>query len=82
MSYLGALQKTLAAEDAALYVLAALGAQTSVSQQPALAEAIAEAYNAALARRDRLVARSTRLGADPVPGRAGYALGRKCGVRG
>lgn len=74
MTYLAALQTTLAAEHAAVYVLGALGGQTSVTQAPALAGAIADAYARHRRRRDLLVARIVGLGARPVASAVAYEL--------
>lgn len=72
MTYLAALQTTLAAEHAAVYVLGVLGGQTSASERPALARAIGEAYAAHRRRRDRWVARIAALGAEPVASAVAY----------
>jgi hypothetical protein len=77
MSALEALQTTLRAEHAALYVYGALGAQTSRSDQPALLAAVESAYAAHRARRDLLTREITGLGEDPAASAASYALPRR-----
>ena len=74
MTYLDALQDTLAAEHAAVYVLGYLGAQTSESTQPALYAALGESYATHRARRDQLVSRVLDEDADPVAALAAYEL--------
>lgn len=74
MSYLEALQTTLAAEHATIYVLGYLGGQASRRTQPALATALGEAYAAHRARRDQLVSRVLDVGGTPVAADAVYAL--------
>ena len=66
-----ALQTTLAAEHAAVYVFGALGGRTSQSANPELFDAISAAYAAHRARRDELTAAITDLGAEPVAARGG-----------
>ncbi|MDN5743836.1 MAG: ferritin-like domain-containing protein, partial [Nocardioidaceae bacterium] len=61
-----ALQTTLAAEHAAVFVYGALGARTSLSGQPALYRALTAAYSLHRDRRDELSARVQTAGADPV----------------
>ncbi len=83
MSARGALQDALAAEHAAVWVHALLGAQTSRSADPGLAERIDEAYAAHRDRRDRVTALLVADGTDPVaalpaydvPGDLGTAAG-------
>lgn len=79
-AYVEALQTTLAAEHAALYVFGALGAQTSQSGAPTLYAALTEAYETHRARRDQLSARIRDLGADPVPAEPAYELPRRLGT--
>jgi hypothetical protein len=74
MTYVEALQTTLAAEHAAIYVYGALGAQTSQSGAPDLYAELTGAYEAHRARRDRLVAILTDLGEDPVAAEPVYEL--------
>ncbi len=74
MTYVDALRTTLAGEHAALYVYGALGAQTSQSGAPTLFAALTDAYEVHRARRDRLVAILTDLGAAPVAAEPAYDL--------
>lgn len=74
MSYLDALQTTLAGEHAALVVIGYLGGQTSPAADPGLREALREAREAHRDRRDELVARVTAAGGDPVAADAAYEL--------
>ncbi|WP_244932321.1 ferritin-like domain-containing protein [Nocardioides sp. W7] len=74
MSEVDALQTVLAAEHAAVYVLGALGGQTSASAQPALFAALQDAHAAHRDRRDQVVARLQGLGASPVPAEPAYEL--------
>jgi hypothetical protein len=74
MSYIDALQTTLAGEHAALYVYGALGAQTSQSGTPELYAALTDAYEAHRARRDQLIAILADLGAGPVAAEPAYEL--------
>jgi hypothetical protein len=67
-----ALQTTLAAEHAAVYVLGALGGRTSQSADPQLFEAISAAFAAHRVRRDELTAAITDLDAEPVAAEAAY----------
>jgi len=84
MSEIEALQATLAAEHAALYVYGVLGGQTSQSAQPELFASISDAYDTHRARRDLLTGEIAGLGADPVPAAAAYdvpdALGAPAAV--
>ncbi len=57
MSETDALQTTLAAEHAAVYVYGVLGGRTSKSAEPATYAAISSAYDAHRARRDQLTGR-------------------------
>lgn len=74
MTYVNALQTTLAAEHAAIYVYGALGAQTSQSGAPALYADLTEGYEVHRARRDRLVAILSDLGDEPVAAEPVYDL--------
>ena len=76
MAELDALQTTLAAEHAAVYVYGALGGRTSRSATPDLFAAGAAAYAAHRAQRDRLTAEVADLGADPVAAEPAYELPR------
>ncbi len=77
MTALAALQATLRAEHAALYVYGALGAQTSQSTDAALFDSISSAYAGHRARRDLLTRTITDLGATPEASAASYALPRR-----
>lgn len=72
MSDVEALQTTLAAEHAAVYVLGALGGRTSQSATPELFAAINAAFDAHRVRRDDLTAAITDLDAEPVAAEAAY----------
>ncbi|GAB2753278.1 ferritin-like domain-containing protein [Nocardioides salsibiostraticola] len=74
MSYLEALQETLAAEHAAVYVIGVLGAQTSQNQSPGLYETLTESYAEHRAARDRLVGLVIGAGGEPVVAETAYAL--------
>lgn len=74
MTYVDALQTTLAAEHAAVYVYAYLGGQASSSREPDLATALGAAYAAHLARRDDVTARLVAAGAAPTASAAAYDL--------
>jgi len=74
MTYVEALQTTLAGEHAAIYVYGALGAQTSQSGAPTLYAAITDAYEAHRARRDQLVAILTDLDEEPAAAEPAYQL--------
>ena len=76
MAELDALQTTLAAEHAAVYVYGALGGRTSQSATPELFTSVARAYDAHRARRDRLTASIVDLGGDPVAAEPAYELPR------
>jgi len=67
-----ALQTTLAAEHAAVYVLGALGGRTSQSATPELFAAMNAAFDAHRVRRDDLTAAITDLDAEPVAAEAAY----------
>ncbi|MCR1781741.1 ferritin-like domain-containing protein [Nocardioides carbamazepini] len=69
-----ALQTTLAAEHAAVFVYGALGGQTSESGNPALYGAVTSAYAVHRTRRDELMARLRAAGAEPVTAEPGYGL--------
>ena len=74
MKPLAALQATLAAEHAAVYVYGVLGGRVSASQDPTTAARLEEAYAAHRARRDRLRAVVSATGHTPVPADAAYAV--------
>jgi hypothetical protein len=67
-----ALQTTLAAEHAAVYVLGTLGGRTSQSADAQLFETITAAFAAHRVRRDELTAAIADLGAEPVAAEAAY----------
>jgi hypothetical protein len=72
VSEVEALQTTLEAEHAAVYVYAVLGARTSQSGSPVLYAALRDAYQAHRVRRDGLMGEVARLGASPVAAAAAY----------
>ncbi|MGY2704169.1 MULTISPECIES: ferritin-like domain-containing protein [unclassified Nocardioides] len=72
MSETDALQTTLAAEHAAVFVYGVLGGRTSRAATPELFDSVTAAYAAHRARRDHLVRELTGLGEDPVAGEAAY----------
>ena len=72
MTTLDALQTTLAAEHAAVYVYGVLGGRTSVVEMPVVAQAVSAAYAAHRARRDHLTGEIFDLGAEPVAAEAAY----------
>lgn len=74
MSEVDALQETLAAEHAAVLVLAELGGRVSTATAPGAAELIRSAHDAHRARRDALVTRITDQGATPVGAAPAYAV--------
>ena len=74
MTYLDALQSTLAAEHAALFVVGYLGAQTSESAQAELFEALTSSYAAHRSLRDELAARVRTSGNDPAAAAAAYDI--------
>ncbi|GAA4690056.1 ferritin-like domain-containing protein [Nocardioides conyzicola] len=67
-----ALQTTLAAEHAAMYVLGTLGGRVSQSADPALSTAVTASFEAHRLYRDHLTAAITDLGGDPVAAEAAY----------
>jgi hypothetical protein len=73
-SYVDALQRTLAAEHAAIFVLGALGGRASTLTAPALRDALDTAYDVHLQRRDQLRMRVASAGADPVAAEPAYRL--------
>ncbi len=80
MTTLAALQTTLAAEHAAIYVYGALGAQTSQSTAPGLFTALSSAYAEHRGRRDLLVREITDLGGTPVASAVAYELSPDLGT--
>jgi hypothetical protein len=73
-SGLDALQRTLAGEHAAVFVLAALGGRASALSAPSLHSALDAAYDAHLQRRDRLRVMISTAGGDPVAAEPAYRL--------
>jgi hypothetical protein len=73
-SGLDALQRTLAGEHAAVFVLAALGGRASALTAPSLRTALDAAYDAHLERRDRLRVMVVAAGGDPVAAEPAYRL--------
>lgn len=74
MTPLEALQATLAAEHAAVYVYGVAGGRVSSSEVPALAGRVAEGYRTHRDRRDQLVATVRAAGADPVAAEVAYEV--------
>lgn len=71
---LPALQATLAAEHAAVYVYEVLGGRVSALTDPGTAERLRSAYEAHRARRDHLRAAVADLGEEPVAAAAAYRV--------
>lgn len=69
-----ALQLTLGTEHAAVFVLGALGAQTSATGSPALYADVLASYRLHQRRRDELTALLVAEGATPVAAEPGYDL--------
>jgi Domain of unknown function (DUF4439) len=67
-----ALQTTLEAEHAAVYVYGLLGSRTSQAAEPDLYDALRAAYEAHRERRDVLIGEITTLDAVPSPAAAAY----------
>jgi hypothetical protein len=76
VSAIEALQTTLAAEHAAVYVYGALGAQTSASSSSRLYAAVTDAYRTHLERRDALTEMLWAADEEPVAAEPGYELPR------
>ncbi|RNL65099.1 DUF4439 domain-containing protein [Nocardioides marmoriginsengisoli] len=74
MTPLEALQATLAAEHAAVYLTGVLGAQASQSRQPVLYAALTSAYRAHRRNRDHLTVAITTAGGVPVAAAVAYEL--------
>ncbi len=72
MTEVEALQTTLEAEHAAVYVYGLLGARTSQSAEPTLYAALRAAYEAHRDRRDHLIGEIAALDATPAPAAAAY----------
>jgi hypothetical protein len=71
-----ALQATLAAEHAAVYVFGVLGGRAAHLPAPVLRAALSTSYDVHRTRRDALEAMVAAAGADPVPAEPAYALTR------
>ena len=71
-----ALQSTLAAEHAAVYVFAVLGGRAAVLGESPLRPALATAYDTHLARRNRLQAVVRDAGDEPVAAEPAYDVPR------
>jgi hypothetical protein len=69
---LDALQATLAAEHAAVYVYGLLGSRTSETAEPALYLALRAAYEAHRDRRDTLIGEIAAKSATPTPAAPAY----------
>ncbi len=74
VTYVEALQTTLVAEHGCVFVLGYLGAQTSQSAQPVLADALRSAFEVHRARRDELSARLRAAGEVPAAAASSYEL--------
>lgn len=72
MSQVDALQDTLAAEHAALYLYGVLGARTSQSETPTLHASLSTGYSRHRSRRDALRLFVAELGAEPVAAAPAY----------
>jgi hypothetical protein len=75
---LEALQATLAAEHAAVYVYGVVGGRISRSAQPDLATRVDHAYVTHRGRRDQLTVMIRTAGATPVGGAVSYRLPTPC----
>jgi uncharacterized protein DUF4439 len=73
MTDVDALQTTLEAEHAAVYVYGLLGSRTSQGAEAPLYQALRAAYEAHRERRDALIGEIAALGAVPGPAAAAYA---------
>jgi hypothetical protein len=82
VSELDALQQTLGAEHAAVYVFGVLGGRVADLPAPVLRAAISTAYDVHRTRRDALEAMVTAAGADPVPAEPAYEVTRDLGTPG
>jgi hypothetical protein len=74
MTPVQALQKTLAAEHAAVHLYGVLGGQSSKSRQPTLFARLDTAYDEHRASRDRLTELINAKGADPVAALVDYTV--------
>lgn len=73
-SSVDALQRTLAAEHAAIFVFGALGGRASELPDAPLRSALSAAYDVHLERRDQLRTMVTTAGGDPVAAEPAYRL--------
>jgi Domain of unknown function (DUF4439) len=74
MTPVQALQKTLAAEHAAVHLYGVLGGQSSKSRQPTLFNQLDQAYDEHRGQRDRLTVLINAKGHDPVAALVDYAV--------
>ncbi|CAA9355432.1 MAG: hypothetical protein AVDCRST_MAG72-1760 [uncultured Nocardioidaceae bacterium] len=74
MTPLQALQATLAAEHAAVYVYGLLGGRVSASTEPALANRLVAGYVTHRARRDQLISMLRSAGGEPAESEVSYAV--------
>lgn len=74
MTPLEALQATLAGEHAAVYVYGVAGGRVSASEEPVLAERVADGYRTHRDRRDQLDAMVRAAGAEPLAAEVAYEL--------
>lgn len=74
-----ALQTTLAAEHAAIWIYGVLGGQVSRSAEPRLAADLDESYRLHRGRRDTLVTALTDDGVEPVASEVAYELPNDAG---
>lgn len=74
MTPVQALQKTLAAEHAAVHLYGVLGAQSSKSRQPTLFDRLQRTYEAHRDSRDRLTVLIAAKGRDPVAAKIDYQV--------
>lgn len=78
MTPLQALQATLAAEHAAVYVYGVVGGRVSRSVEPDLAARVEQAYVTHRGRRDQLTVMVRTAGGAPVAGAVSYRLPTPC----
>jgi len=74
MTSVDALQRTLAAEHAAIFVLGALGGRSAPLTAPALRDALGAAYDVHVRRRDELRTMIAAAGARPVAAEPAYRI--------
>jgi hypothetical protein len=74
MTPIEALQATLAAEHAAVYLYGVVGGRVSISTQAQLWQAVRDTYTLHRGRRDQLMAMVRAAGADPVAAEVSYEL--------